>query len=226
VSGAARPGIPFVVAAPSGTGKTTVCRRLVARDPRIVFSVSHTTRLPRSGEVDGRDYHFVAAAEFTRLVREGAFLEWAEYNGNRYGTSFRAVQDPLASGRDVLLEIEVQGARQVRQRLPGARLIFVYPPSLAELRQRLERRGSNAPDDVERRLRTAEFELAALPEFDYAVLNDELERCVDCVQEILAAEREAEAAVLRATRERYAVRGAQQRLREREGRAAGQAPGE
>jgi guanylate kinase len=114
-----RTGFPVVVAAPSGTGKTTVCRAVVARDEQIVFSVSHTTRPRRDAEVDGRDYHFVSDDRFRRMIDEGAFLEWAVYNDNRYGTSWAAIQAPLDAGRDLLLEIEVQGAMQVRERRAG-----------------------------------------------------------------------------------------------------------
>jgi guanylate kinase len=188
---------PIVVAAPSGTGKTTVCREVVARDGRIVFSVSHTTRPRRPAEVDGVDYHFVSRAEFDRLIREGAFLEWAEYNGNHYGTSFASLDPPLAAGRDVLLEIEVQGARLVRARRPDARFIFLLPPSFDALRQRLSGRGTDAPEEVERRLRVARQELSAVRDFDYAVTNDGLGECVADVLAILAAERSGECAALR-----------------------------
>ncbi len=191
-------GIPFVVAAPSGTGKTTVCRRLLEADPGLVFSVSHTTRPRRNGERDGVDYHFVAKAGFDRLVAEDAFLEWAVYNDNRYGTSWRAIEAPLAEGRDVLLEIEVQGARQVRQRLPEARLVFLLPPSLAALEERLRARGANSAGDIARRLETARGELAAIAEFDYAVVNEDLARCVEDVLAIVVAERAGSAGPLRA----------------------------
>jgi len=120
---------PFVVAAPSGTGKTTVCRLVVERDARIELSISHTTRGRRAGEHDGVAYHFVTREAFQELVDADAFLEWAEYHGNRYGTSRAALEAPLARGHDVLLEIEIQGARQVRERRPDARLIFLLPPS-------------------------------------------------------------------------------------------------
>jgi guanylate kinase len=212
VSEAARAGIPFVVAAPSGTGKTTVCKRLVSRDPKLAFSVSHTTRASRDGEIAGRDYHFVTPSDFTRLVAEDAFLEWAEYNGNRYGTSFAALDAPRAAGRDVLLEIEVQGARQVRRRLAAARFIFIYPPSLAELRKRLEGRATNTREDVEKRMRTAEIELAALGEFDYAVENDEIETCVARVAEILSAERGGDVTEIERVRRRYDPSAARRRF--------------
>jgi guanylate kinase len=184
-----RRGIPFVISAPSGTGKTTVCRRVLEADPDLCFSISHTTRPRRPGETDGVDYHFASDAEFQELVDRGAFLEWAVYNDHRYGTSWAAIEGPLAEGRDVLLEIEIQGARQVRARRADARCIFLLPPSFAVLRQRLEARGTDPPDAIERRLQLAREEFRALLEFDYAVINDDLERSVACVLEIVAAER-------------------------------------
>lgn len=193
-----RRGFPVVVAAPSGTGKTTVCREVVARDVDIVFSVSHTTRPRRAGEEDGVDYHFVTPARFDELIGAGAFLEWAVYNGNRYGTSWAAIDAPLASGRDVLLEIEVQGARQVRAARDDARFVFLLPPSLEALRERLERRGSDAPEVIAARLELARRELEDGPRFDYAVVNDRLDTCVEEVLAILAAERAGETDVLRA----------------------------
>jgi len=194
----ARRGIPFVVSAPSGTGKTTVCRRLVERDPRIEFSVSHTTRPQRPGEQAGRHYHFVSTAEFRRLVGEGAFVEYAEYAGNLYGTSFAAIEGPLALGRDLLLEVDVQGALQLRERRRDARLVFLLPPSLDELERRLRRRGTDAPEDVERRLALVRRELEALRAFDYAVVNEEVERTVEVLLEIVEAERAGDAARVRA----------------------------
>ncbi len=204
-----QPGLPLVVAAPSGTGKTTVCRQLVERDERIVFSVSHTTRARREGERDGVDYHFATEAEFRRLVEQGAFLEWAEYNGHLYGTSWLAIEEPLTGGLDVLLEIEVQGASQVRERRRDARLIFLLPPSLRVLEERLRGRGTDSEDEIGRRLQLARRELESAPLFDYAVVNDDLERCVESVREIVAAERRGRAEPLRA---RYAVAEALQRV--------------
>jgi len=193
----ARRGFPVVVAAPSGTGKTTVCRAVVARDPQIVFSISHTTRPRRRGEEDGVDYHFVKPEEFETGVDAGDFLEWATYNGNRYGTSWSAIDAPLAEGRDVLLEIEVQGARQVRTARSDALFIFLLPPSLAALRERLEGRGSDAPEVIAARLELARRELEEGPLFDYAVVNDDLDVCVGEVQAILAAERAGDTTSLR-----------------------------
>ena len=193
----ARTGFPVVVAAPSGTGKTTVCREVVARDAQIEFSVSHTTRAQRPRERDGVDYHFVSPGEFARLIDDGAFLEWAVYNGNRYGTSWAAIDAPLAAGRDLLLEIEVQGARQVRAKRSDARFIFLVPPSFATLRERLEKRAEDSAGEISARLEIARQELAEGAHFDYAVVNEELERCVGEVLEILAAERAGDTARLR-----------------------------
>lgn len=204
-----RKGFPLVVAAPSGTGKTTLCRELVARDPGLVFSVSHTTRARRPGELDGRDYHFVTPAEFQRMIDAGDFLEWAVYNDNHYGTSYAAIDAHLAAGRDVVLEIEVQGARQVRARRADARLVFLLPPSWQALEARLRGRGTDTPEEIARRLRVAQSELAAAGEFDYGVVNDELERCVREVLSIVAAERRGEAGALRA---RLAPRAAAARV--------------
>lgn len=184
-----RRGIPFVVSAPSGTGKTTVCRALVARDPRLRFSVSHTTRPPRPGEVDGRDYWFVDARRFRALVEEGAFVEYAEYAGNLYGTSQAALDGPLAEGFDLLLEIEVQGAAQIRRRRADARFVFLLPPSREEVERRLRGRGQDGEDAIARRLAILQRELEAADGFDYVVVNDDLERCIAAVARILEAER-------------------------------------
>jgi guanylate kinase len=207
---AARAAFPVVVAAPSGTGKTTVCREVVAQDPGIVFSVSHTTRPQRAGEQDGEDYHFVTSEQFRRLVEDGAFLEWAVYNGCEYGTSWAAIDAPLASGKDVLLEIEVQGARQVRERRADARFIFLLPPSTQALRARLVQRGTDSEVQIERRLEPALRELEAIHTFDYAVVNEELETCVRNVLEILEGERCGGAQALR---HRFATGAALARLR-------------
>jgi guanylate kinase len=199
-----RVGIPFVVAAPSGTGKTTVCHAVRERDPLVEFSVSHTTRAPRSGEVDGVDYHFVSAAEFRRLVLAGAFLEHAEYGGQNYGTSREALRVPLEErGHDVLLEIEVQGAEQVKERRTDACFIFLLPPSLRVLEERLRGRGTDSDEAIDRRLALADRELAAIRFFDFAVVNDVLEEAVEAVLEIIHARREGPGPRLSRVRERY-----------------------
>jgi guanylate kinase len=184
-----RRGLLLVVAAPSGTGKTTVCRAVVSRDPGAAFSVSHTTRPPRPGERQGVDYQFVSVVEFERLAAERAFLEHASYSGNLYGTSWRAIEEPLARGVDVLLEIETEGARQVRARRPDALLIFLLPPSVAELEHRLRGRGTDDPSEVARRLAIARREFRAAPLFDAFILNERVDHAVDDVLAVLAAAR-------------------------------------
>ena len=184
-----RTGIPFVAAAPSGTGKTTVCRAVLKRDSQLRFSTSHTTRAPREGEVDGEDYFFVPSDTFRRMVENDEFIEHAEYAGHLYGTSWASLQEPLDRGFDLLIEIEVQGARQMRNRREDARFLFLLPPDMAILEQRLRGRGTDAPDVIEHRLALAGQELEAVAFFDYAIVNDDLEECVDAVLEIVGAER-------------------------------------
>ena len=189
-------GVLVVVAAPSGTGKTTVCRRAMERDPRLRFSVSHTTRTPRAGERDGVDYHFVSAEEFRELARRSVFLEYAEFNGQLYGTSREALERPLAEGRDLIVEIEVQGARQLRERRPDACFLFLLPPSMAALAERLRGRGTDSAETIAKRLAIAENELLAIEYFDYAVINDDLERTVNTMLEIIQARRAGRDAAL------------------------------
>jgi guanylate kinase len=202
-------GIPFVVAAPSGTGKTTVCRRIVHRNEGILFSVSHTTRAIRESETDGVDYHFVTQEGFQRLVDDGAFVEFAVYNGNHYGTSWESIEPPLAAGCDVLLEIEVQGARQVRKRHDDVRMIFLLPPSFETLRLRLVGRGTDSDEQVRKRLDLAREEFAAIGDFDYAIENDDLERCASAVETVIRAEGAGDTAEVR---KRFAVGPARARF--------------
>lgn len=185
-------GHVFVVAAPSGTGKTTLCRRLLEEDAALTLSISHTTRLPRSGEVDGVAYHFVDEEAFLGVVRGDGFLEHAEYNGNLYGTSWAAIEAPLDDGRDVVLEIEVQGAEQVRERMPAATLIFLLPPSLAVLEQRLRGRQTDSDAVIARRMALVDRELAAAKHFDFAVVNDDLELAVAQVLAVIGAVRDGD----------------------------------
>jgi guanylate kinase len=187
-----RRGLPFVISAPSGTGKSTVCRQVVERDPQIELSVSHTTRKPRPEERGGVDYHFVTLEEFRALVDRNTFVEHAEYGGNLYGTSWSSLDGPLDRGRDLLLEIEVQGARQIRARRSDACFVFLLPPSLEELARRLRGRATDDETAVERRLEIVVSELRAVHEFDYAVVNDELAAAVAAVCEIVRAERSGE----------------------------------
>jgi guanylate kinase len=182
-------GILFVVSAPSGTGKTTVVDRLVERTPRLRRSRSYTSRPIRPGETDGVDYNFISRSAFEGMIREGAFLEWADVFGHLYGTARRDTDAALAEGADVVLVIDVQGARQVRERVAEAAAIFVLPPSYATLEARLRGRNRDPADAIERRLATARAEISAIDDYDYVVVNDELERCVDELQAILVAER-------------------------------------
>ncbi len=174
-----------VVSGPSGVGKGTVVQRLLERLPDAEASVSFTTRPPRPGEVEGVDYHFVDEETFDGLIAEGELLEWASVHRARYGTPRSWVEERLADGIDVLLEIDVQGALQVRRKIDDALLIFLAPPSREELARRLRRRGTESPDERERRLETAEAELAAAPAFDHVLVNDEVEVCVETITNIL-----------------------------------------
>lgn len=185
-------GHVFVVAAPSGTGKTTLCARVLEEDPGLTLSVSHTTRSPRPGEQDGVHYHFVDEEAFLALVREDGFLEHAEYNGHNYGTSWRTIEAPLEAGRDVVLEIEVQGAEQVRERMPDAILVFLLPPSLVVLEERLRGRKTDSDAVIAKRLALVDRELAAAKHFDFALVNDDLEVAVRQVRDVIAAVRAGE----------------------------------
>jgi guanylate kinase len=169
----------FVITGPSGVGKGTLIRRLLERVPALELSVSATTRAPRPGERDGVEYHFESDAEFGRLAREGELLEHATYSGNSYGTPRAEVEPRLRDGRSVVLEIEVQGARQVRETMPEAVQVFVAPPSAEALRQRLEGRATDKPEEIERRLSAAREELDARSEFGHVVVNDDLDRAND-----------------------------------------------
>jgi len=178
-------GSLYVVAAPSGAGKTSLVKALMEREPRIRFSVSYTTRKPRPSEIDGRDYHFVTQQRFAEMVERGEFLEHARVFDNCYGTGIDTVQTALAQGELLLLEIDWQGARQVRARLPEARSIFILPPSRRALEERLRARSSDSEAVIERRLRDAKQDLSHWTEFDYVVINDRFEQAVVDFQAIV-----------------------------------------
>jgi guanylate kinase len=165
----------FVITGPSGVGKGTLISELLRRVPGLELSVSATTREPRAGEVDGRDYHFLDREDFDRRARNGEFLEHATYSGNRYGTLRSEVDRRLDAGRSVVLEIEVQGARQVRAAMPESVQVFIAPPDPGALRSRLEGRGTDSTADIDERLRTAELELAAQEEFQHVVINEQVQ---------------------------------------------------
>lgn len=184
-----RRGLLFVVSAPSGTGKTTIVERLVHLVPDLSLSRSYTSRPLRAGECDGVDYNFITRARFDEMIRQSAFLEWADVFGNLYGTAVADSERELASGRDLVLVIDVQGARQVRQRRRDTIGIFVLPPSFAVLERRLRGRSNDSEEAIRRRLLTARAEVDAVAEYDYVVVNDELEACVDRLRAIVLAER-------------------------------------
>jgi guanylate kinase len=184
-----RRGLLFVVSAPSGTGKTTVVERLVQIVPDLALSRSYTSRHARAGESDGVDYNFITRARFEEMVAADAFLEWADVFGNLYGTGAADAEDRLAAGSDLVLVIDVQGARQVRARFTDTVGVFVMPPSFHVLEQRLRGRSKDPEDAMQRRLQTAREEVAAFTEYDYVIVNDELEACVDRLRAIVTAER-------------------------------------
>lgn len=179
---------PVVLAAPSGTGKTTIAHALVDRFVNFVFSVSATTRPPREGERDGRDYEFLSRGAFEEMIERGELVEWAEVHGNLYGTPRRNLEAASARGEHAVLDIDVQGARQIRGRVEEAVLIFIFPPSAEDLWTRLTARGTENLDEVERRIRASHRELEEAVHFDYIVVNDDLDRAVARVRTIVEAE--------------------------------------
>lgn len=184
-----RSGLLFIVSAPSGAGKTSLLQALLQRDPKIGLSISYTTRAPRPGEQEGRHYHFVSRETFQQMLERGEFLESALVHGNHYGTSERWVADQLDAGANIVLEIDWQGAAQVRRRLPGCIGIFVLPPSMETLENRLRGRGQDAPEVIARRLDAAREEVSHAGEFDYVIINDDFDRAVDDLRAVVKATR-------------------------------------
>ncbi|MFO8239964.1 MAG: guanylate kinase [Dissulfuribacterales bacterium] len=178
-----------MISAPSGTGKTTLCRRLIERVSGISFSVSYTTRNSRQGEFDGVDYYFVSRRRFKEMISADDFLEWARVYDNFYGTRKSEVLSSLERGKDVLLDIDVQGARQVHERLQGAILIFLLPPSWSELEERLKTRGTEDYSKLKFRMASAKSELEAVYEYDFAVINDDISRATEDLKSIVIAQR-------------------------------------
>ncbi len=184
-----RRGMLIVVSAPSGAGKTSLCREIRKIVANLGYSVSHTTRPPRPGEVDAYDFHFVPETDFRRMAERGEFAEWARVHGNLYGTAARALEDALERGEDILLDIDTQGARQLRTRYPHGVFVFVVAPSTKELEQRLYERKSDAPQEIARRMARATEEIAAWREYDYLIVNRDLDEAVRQLQCLIEAER-------------------------------------
>jgi len=179
----------YVVAAPSGAGKTTLVRMLLEKETDVHLSISFTTRAPRPGEMNGREYHFVDTSEFRAMTDRQEFLEWAEVHGNFYGTSKKWIADQLAAGADVLLEIDWQGAQQVRSIFPSAIGVFFLPPSMEELTRRLTGRGTDSAEVIARRLAAAQAEMRHVGEFDYVIINDQLAQALDDLRAVVRASR-------------------------------------
>jgi guanylate kinase len=191
-------GILVVISSPSGAGKTTLAHRL-AEEERLEFSVSYTTRSPRAGETDGVDYKFITEDEFSSMVERNEFAEWAQVHGNRYGTAIHTVNRALEDGKDYLFDVDYQGGAQIRRQWPAESvLVFILPPSMAELERRLRRRATDAPEAIDRRLATAKRELEHFAEYDYLVVNDNLETALKELSSIYVAAR-----CTRARREHY-----------------------
>jgi guanylate kinase len=183
------PGNLFVVAAPSGAGKSSLVKALMELDAKVRPSVSHTTRAPRGQEKHGREYYFVSESEFDQMVASDTFLEWAHVHGYRYGTSRKAIEDRIAQGADVVLEIDFQGAVQVKKLFANAVSIFILPPSWEELKSRLHNRGEDAPDVIALRLQNAADEMAKANEFDFVIINELFERAVFDLKAVVHAQR-------------------------------------
>ena len=182
-------GLLIVISGASGTGKGTVCKKLLADLPEVAYSISATTRKPRAGEVDGREYYFLSVEEFKAWIAEEKFLEYAEVYGNFYGTPLNKIEERLNRGEDILLEIDVQGALNVKQKCPEGVYIFLLPPSLEELKNRIEGRGTENPESLARRLKNAVAEIKIGREYDYVVVNDTIDNAAAQIKAILTAER-------------------------------------
>lgn len=182
-------GLLIVVSGPSGAGKGTICKRLLEKNPNLGYSISATTRAPRTGEVNGINYWFLSKEEFQKMIAEDGLLEWAEVYGNYYGTPAQKVRDSLAEGKNILLEIDTQGAALVRKKFPEGVYIYILPPSLEELKRRIIGRGTDSAESIERRLSCAREEMGCASEqYNYLVLNDEVELAVERVETIIKAE--------------------------------------
>ncbi len=197
------PGNLYVIAAPSGAGKSSLVKALMELDSHLQLSISHTTRAPRGQEKNGREYFFVSPVEFDAMVQADAFVEWAHVHSQRYGTSKRAIEDRMAQGSDVILEIDFQGAVQIKNIFANAICIFILPPSWEELRSRLERRGEDAPDVIELRLKNAAIEVAQAHKFDFVIINELFDRALFDLKAIVHSQRLKYSAQRRARAETF-----------------------
>ena len=175
-------GIALIISGPSGAGKGTLVKMLIEEFPNIQFSISYTTRKPREGEIDGRDYVFITKEEFEKLIEKNMFAEWASVHGNYYGTPRKEIEEKLNKGLDVVFDIDVQGAKNLKQSLRQGVFVFILPPSIEELKRRLVKRGSDDPKTIEIRLKNAQKEMEAIDEFEYVILNDDLNKAYDSLR--------------------------------------------
>ncbi|MBE0575146.1 MAG: guanylate kinase [Desulfuromonadales bacterium] len=201
-----RKGILYVISAPSGAGKTSICRKILTLFPHLRQSISYTTRTRRADEQEGRDYHFVSREDFDQMVADGAFAEWAEVHGNCYGTACATLQQVIADGADILLEIDVQGAEQLRNSGLDGVFIFILPPGMSELRKRLESRNTDDEKIIARRIDNAAGEIAGAVNFDYLVVNDVLDQAVEMVRAIMIAETARTDRVINALPEEFGLK--------------------
>ena len=185
-------GVLVVVSGLSGAGKGTICKRLLEKYPDYVLSVSATSRKPRKGEENGREYFFITKEEFEEMIRDGKLLEYARYVENYYGTPREWVEEQLESGKNIILEIELQGAFQIRDKIPEAVLVFILPPNMEELKRRLINRGTETMEEIEKRLERAVEEMAFVPEYDFVIVNEDVEKSVDMLHNIVRSEKEKE----------------------------------
>jgi guanylate kinase len=202
-----REGLLFIISAPSGAGKTTLCKEVIDIFRNLRHSVSYTTRQPRPGEVHGRDYFFVSSDEFRRMVEAGEFAEWAEVHGNLYGTAIKTLEEYRSNGIDVILDIDCQGARQLKERYHGGVFIFILPPSFMELRRRLDNRNSDSVAVIERRIECAAAEIKESRWYDFIIVNDVFSKAVEELKSVLIAERCRTGRVLEAVAEMFDIQG-------------------
>ena len=202
-----RQGILFIISAPSGAGKTTLCKEVVDIFQNLRHSVSYTTRAPRTGEVHGRDYIFVSPSEFEKMITAGEFAEWAEVHGNHYGTAIKSLDEYRTKGIDVILDIDCQGARQLKERYGDGVFIFILPPSFHELRRRLDSRNSDSDEVKERRIRNASDEIKELGWYDYIIVNDLFSKAVEELKSVLIAEQCRTLRVIEDVKEKFEIQG-------------------